>query len=253
MDRLEGITVTDIEPPVTIFSAHGRTYFMDNRPSWGLSFCSSGQISYVMDGKTYLSDSEHAVLLPKGGSYTLYGDREGLFPLINFQCTGLAMDTIAVFPLKNPRSFLVDYELLKGLFLFPGNKLKIYSSFYALLDRVFQDQQPRRDILYPAMQYIQAHLADPELSVASLAAEASISEVYFRKLFLAQYDITPKQYILNIRIQRAKDLLSGSGESVSAIAEKCGFSSLYHFCRIFKNKTGTTPTQYARENRRYRI
>ncbi len=74
-----------------------------------------------------------------------------------------------------------------------------------------------------------------------------------RKLFLKQYKLTPKQYILQMRIQKAKQLLEESPFTVAAISEKCGFSNPYHFSRAFKQRTGLTPTQYAAQNRFYEI
>ncbi len=41
--------------------------------------------------------------------------------------------------------------------------------------------------------------------------------------------------------------------TVAAVAEECGFSSLYNFCRTFKNKTGMAPREYANINRIYQI
>jgi len=253
MTLFDDMIVTDIKPPVTIFSAWGRTFDMNSRPSFGLSFCASGQISYAMNGKKYISDPDHAVLLPKGGIYTLFGDKEGLFPLINFQCDHFCLDSIRVLPISNSQSYLEEYESLKKLFLFSKNRLKIYSAFYALLDRIDLDQRPKHDSLLPAIEYIEDHISDPELTNAALAEQAGISEVYFRKLFQMQYHVSPRQYILSVRLKAAQQMLVGSDASITSIAHRCGFSSPYHFSRIFKEKTGVTPTQYARENRKYRI
>ena len=40
---------------------------------------------------------------------------------------------------------------------------------------------------------------------------------------------------------------------INAVAEHCGFSNQYHFCRLFKEKTGLTPTEYMKQNRIYKI
>ena len=100
---------------------------------------------------------------------------------------------------------------------------------------------------------IQALFKRSGLSKAALAKKAGISEVYLRKLFLTYYKITPKQYILDIRLSKAKQLLVDTAFTVTDIARECGFASLYHFCRCFKKKTGTTPTEYAKNNRIYQI
>ena len=64
---------------------------------------------------------------------------------------------------------------------------------------------------------------------------------------------TPRQYLLNQRIQRATYLLINTTLSITDIAGECGFSNLYHFCRTFKQRTGLTPSEYAAKNRFYEI
>ena len=49
-------------------------------------------------------------------------------------------------------------------------------------------------------------------------------------------------------IEKAKQLLIARSCNVEDVAEQCGFSSVYHFCRTFKTRTGMTPTQYSRAN-----
>ena len=70
-----------------------------------------------------------------------------------------------------------------------------------------------------------------------------------RKLFLSRYSTTPKQYILKQRLNMAQQLLLDTALSVTQIAERCGFTSVYHFCRAFKDKTGISPSQYGKETR----
>ena len=252
MKMFEALTVTHIDGLITVFSQKGREAVMTDRPFYGISLCIDGQITYTMDGQTYVSHKGNAVLLPKGGTYSLHGDKSGLFPVINFDCTGLSCDRIRIIPLHHPQECLQDFEAMQNLFPSPENRLKLLGVFYGLLDLVSAGQA-REHILSPVPDYLEAHFADPTLSNEALARHFGISEVYFRKLFLAKYGMTPKQYILNFRMQKAKQLLTSTHLTVTEIAEACGFSSLYHFCRIFKEKTGMTPTQYAKSNKVYHI
>lgn len=125
--------------------------------------------------------------------------------------------------------------------------------FYSILHRIEQEQLPKNNALYHAIKYIEHNIGNPELSNLLIAQSANISEVYCRKMFTAKYNTTPKQYILDIRMQKAKQLLTDSPYSVSAIAEECRFSSLYTFSRCFKEKVGISPTEYAKQNRIYEI
>ena len=77
--------------------------------------------------------------------------------------------------------------------------------------------------------------------------------VYLRKLFAAKYNISPKQYILDTRIQKAKHLLTNSPYSITAIGTDCGFSSVYIFSRCFKGRVGLTPSEYAKINRKFEL
>lgn len=243
------VTVTAIGAPFTVHNAKGKVYAQSCRSSFGLSFCISGQITYTMDGKEFVSVPGTAVLLPKGGCYTLRGDKEGLFPLINFECVGLEATEIRVLPLTDPLACISDFRRLAAAFANEEDRLQGFSIFYGLLQRLTHEQHPEDLRLSPALEYIRGHLTDPGLTNQALADHLGISEVYLRKLFLSRYSTTPKQYILKQRLNMAQQLLLDTALSVTQIAERCGFTSVYHFCRAFKDKTGISPSQYGKETR----
>lgn len=253
MDNLDNIVITDIQTPIVVHSEKGRKFQMTNRQSYGLSLCISGQITYTMNGENYISHQNNAVLLPQGGTYSLFGDMEGLFPVINFKCKNFNCNEIMVFKLENPQAFLRNFETLKNLFLYDKNHLKIYSVFYELLSKIYHENSHKHTLLDSAIQFIAENTQNPVLSNSCIAKQIGISEVYLRKLFLSYHHVTPKQYVLDIRIRKAKQLLCDTPFSVTVIAEECGFSSVYHFCRAFKKKTGMTPTKYANLNKIYQI
>ena len=155
--------------------------------------------------------------------------------------------------MQNPEPIYKDYQKLTEFFLFSNKQLDIYITFYNIVKRIVREPIPQSHSLQLALNYIENHISNPELSNSLIAQNSHISEVYFRKLFSEKYRISPKQYILDIRIQKAKQLLTDSSLSVSSISEKCGFSSVYTFSRCFKEKTGISPTVYAKENRMYEI
>ena len=151
------------------------------------------------------------------------------------------------------RKFIADYQKISEYFLFKERRLKIFSNFYNILDRMGNERFKKQSIILPAINHIKENIANPKLSNDLLAKEIGISEVYFRKLFYKEYNTTPKQYILDTRIQKAKQLLIDGKYKINIISEECGFSSVYHFCRIFKEKIGLTPSEYSKQNRIYRI
>lgn len=224
---------------------------MENRQYWGLSFCTDGQITYSHNGNKFISNSKNAILLPKGITYTLNCDRQGTFPVINFECKNLDSRTIVVFPLSDAKSYIKDYKTLSNCFLFDNKNLKQFQLLYNILERL--DSEQSKTPISSVISYLENNLSDSTITNDFLAKKLDISEVYLRKLFLANLGITPKQYILELRINKAKQLLTDNNYTVTEISEKCGFSSLYHFCRIFKEKTEQTPLEYSKNNRMYKI
>ena len=249
MELLQNLTVIGDLDVVTVRQVKGTMAEVKNRPNCGLSFCYEGQITYTLDGVDYVSDPDCAIILPKGRKYSLRIDKSGFFPLINFDCDGFLCDKHIVLPLKNPSSLIKEFEYLKKLSLFEKNRPKMMSTFYSLIDGIISQTDESGSVIGGAVAYLEANLSAPTLNNETLARQANISEVYFRQLFLKQYGITPRQYIINARIAKAKQLLSSGNKKISAVAEECGFVSVYHFSRCFKDKCGMTPTEYMNSNR----
>ena len=244
--NLKNITVTEINNVLTVYSEKGKHDSMHDRKFYGLSFCEQGSITYIQNGREYNSDKSCAVILPKGGNYLIRRNKTGNFPVINFDCLESLCDEIRVIPVDNTDELISDYERMKRLLYFEGSRAQIFSIFYEIIHKLSTDKiQP---VLIKAMHIIKNDYCDISLTNAKLATECNISEVYFRKLFTKHFGISPKQFIIDIRIQAAKKLLSEGALSISLISEKCGFSNQYHFCKLFKKHTNFTPSEYRKKN-----
>ena len=252
MEKLKNIVVTEITDALTVYSPKGRFEKMTNRSSYGMSFCSEGQITYTHNGKRFVSDNKHIIILPQGQSYTLRGDKTGVFPVINFTCNEPLNDTFLLYPLENIDLFIKDFEMIKKLILFPENRAKVMSIFYDMIHNLVYEGCFCNTIA-PAVQYIRKNYKDGKITNKILAKECNISEIYLRKLFNKHLKTTPKQYISEMRLQKAKQLLSEGILKINSISERCGFQSSYNFCRFFKEKTGVTPTEYMRQNKILKI
>lgn len=244
MNLLSSITISDISDVSTIPSPKGRYLQVKKRVSYGLSFCIHGKITYTHLDKQFISDPGHAIILPKGADYMLYGNETGLFPLINFDCTETFTDTFLSIPLHNPESYLGDCKRIADSLLFKKHRARAMSILYDILDRLSLESFTGNRALDIAVSCIEQNYGDSHLTNESLACVAGISEVYLRRLFKDCFGMPPRQYLLDIRIRKARQLLSEQHYSVTQIAEFCGFTSLYHFSRAFHDITGSTPTAY---------
>jgi AraC-like DNA-binding protein len=90
-----------------------------------------------------------------------------------------------------------------------------------------------------------------DLSLKELSSTACLSSFYFQRLFLENTGVSPHDYLLQIRIKKARDLLS-DGNSIACVAVDTGFVDQSHFTRSFKKVTGTTPGSYLENTDKYK-
>lgn len=92
------------------------------------------------------------------------------------------------------------------------------------------------------IDYIHTHL-DQDLSLVEIAKVININPTYFASLFKRAIGISPHQYVIQQRVERAKVMLSKTDLAIADIALQVGFSSQSHLTQQFKRCTGMTPKQ----------
>jgi AraC family transcriptional regulator len=107
---------------------------------------------------------------------------------------------------------------------------------------VYEGGLPQHQLLQ-VLDYIHDHL-EQDIKLADLADLLGMSQFHFSHLFKQAIGIAPYQYLLKQRIERAKQLLKQTDQSVIEIAFSCGFSSHSHLSKQFRQITGLTPTAY---------
>jgi AraC family transcriptional regulator len=85
-----------------------------------------------------------------------------------------------------------------------------------------------------------------DLSLQALANESGYSRVHFIRMFRTATGYSPHNYLLNLRLERARELLRNPAVSLIDIALDCGFSSHSHMSRLFHKSVGVTPSAYRR-------
>lgn len=92
-------------------------------------------------------------------------------------------------------------------------------------------------------KYVQANIHD-EISIDALAFKMGLSKYYFLKEFKNATGITPYQYIVKMKLDRAVQLLLQSDQSIAEIAVDLGFSDQSHFIKTFSSKYKVSPRRY---------
>ncbi len=94
-----------------------------------------------------------------------------------------------------------------------------------------------------AKRFIEAHAFEP-VTLTDLANELSLSPFTLIRQFRSVTGKTPHAYLLEVRLDAAKQLLKRSGAPVESIAKSVGFDDSAYFARFFKNRTGVTPSRF---------
>lgn len=96
----------------------------------------------------------------------------------------------------------------------------------------------KRDVLSGALQFIDSHLADPDLCQDMVAEYTGLSVSYFCRLFKNEMGISYSNYIIKKRIELAEQLYRTTDMKVYEIAGKVGYTNEKYFARLYKEQTG---------------
>jgi AraC-like DNA-binding protein len=95
------------------------------------------------------------------------------------------------------------------------------------------------------MDWLALHL-DENVSVSDLADVAGLSPSHFRRGFHREVGSSPRDYVTQMRLERAKRLLAETDRTITEMAFELGFSTSAYFTAVFHRVTGMTPTQFRR-------
>jgi AraC family transcriptional regulator len=140
----------------------------------------------------------------------------------------------------------VEQELIGGLiFLLLDEKIK---SVKNSIDLQVAKSATREEIikrLHLATDLIYAHY-DKNISLDDLSQVSCLSKFHFIRLFKEYFHESPHQFITRLRLEKSINYLQSSNLGVREIAEKVGITNSSSFSRLFKNRFGVYPTQFAR-------
>jgi transcriptional regulator GlxA family with amidase domain len=105
------------------------------------------------------------------------------------------------------------------------------------------DRISNRLEIHRVIEHLHNHFEE-KLNVADLAQIAAMSTAHFSRVFRRETGHPPLEYLIRIRLQKARLLLMAGDDNITEIALKCGFATPSHFAACFQRQCGTTPSEY---------
>ena len=223
-----------------------------NRPSHVLIFKCSGESVYTFSDRTITLTQGEMLFIPEGASYTVRrtGSSESRYVLLNFHAK-TAPARPEKFSFHERMDFphlctlLSKYRLLDT----PADRYRLLSLFYEILAHTCHPREGdyRTDAtlqrIDPAVEYLRENLFDTALKIGDLHTLCGMSDTYFRRLFIARFGVSPKQYVCTRRLAQAKAILdNGEYNSIAEAAALAGFEDALYFSRVFKRRYGYPPS-----------
>ena len=251
MELLSNLIITNVCMVSSLYTPANKAVTRKDRERWALVLKYEGATVYSSNGKTFLSDLNHVVILPMGCSYDWCCTKPGHFFIIEFESQGTHPEPISL-PVKNNEKVLRMFKELEIKRNAP-HAMRLQESIrdtYSILlqltstapERYMPSQKQTK--IAPALNYISQHY-NTNITNDLLSELTGLSNVYFRKLFTELMGISPIAYMQRLRIEKAMEMLKSDYSSLSDIAQTLGYPNIYDFSRAFKKHTGIAPSKYA--------
>ena len=254
----------DALPNSLIAHSHGDIYEIHCVLRGSLGFCVNKEIFQVGAGMAFLTRPRemHGGVnnsLSPGEWYWVHirFPRKGSLPGLSLADTHLirqALDTA-------PHRLFQSSQALRHCFarlleehhaILPFGELMARLAYHELLVCLTRDLLPTGQAMRPhfvsyavrqAIRWVDLHLTEP-FPIKNLAVAAGLSESRLRRRFHDEVGLSPAEYVLRQRIERAKQLMRETGRSITDITFELGFNSSTYFAAVFKRVTGQTPSVF---------
>ena len=232
------------------------SYLEKPRPNHGLMYllCDGIDIEYK-DGSADTFKKGNIIYIPEGINYKVkfFGDTDRLEALlINFSLLGEFDKKERIVKVTDCASKYCIDDVYSIISLYTQNrnyKYAVMSRFYHLLEELESNTESKqreseyyRSIL-PAISYIDSHVNEV-LRIPHLATLCLLSETVFRKRFKKETGKSPSKYILDLKLEKACELLKKEDIQISAIVSELNFYDSAYFNKLFLKKYGITPAKF---------
>ncbi len=221
--------------------------------SYGPAMRSHYLLHYIVDGKGTYQTGERKFQLEAGEGFLIEPNS-----LVYYQADGKEPWSYLWigFSGKRAEEYLEDLGLNSRQLTFrsqKGQELKrLVLEMMGCSDGSVTSRFRQQSLLYGFFSILSENAVDrgysSNIKVADIAGHLCVDRSYLYKLFKNTLDMSPQEFLTEVRLSRAKELLSATKLSVEQVALSCGYRDTLVFSKAFKRSTGMAPKEYRREH-----
>ena len=217
-------------------------FHVKERPYAALSFRTSGTGSFKIGGKSFFTRPGDVLFIPADVPYEVeYSVSESI--VANLRLCNYTEPEAFTFKNQSEGALLFLQLLSDWQARHSANQAK--SDIYGILEKIGRDRKASDEstAFSACLQYVEESFCDPTLDITRVCEKGFISPSGLQRAFLQHFGVSPKQYIIKLRLNKALELLIENRLSVKEIALSCGFSDEKYFSRAFRERYGHPPSR----------
>lgn len=243
----ENLRIKDVRS-VLYYTPNIKKWSAKNRKSHFVGIMLSGSAHHRFDNQSFVLSRNCIYFFNQKDDYDVEMIEAGDSYSVHFTTyEEIETDSFCI-PIEHPDEIIALLQKIEQLSHISGNgDLSLLATLYQLCDRISRARHkayfPRDARMYAAKEYIDTHLRDHNC-LAGAVKQCGLSARRFNDLFKGNFGVTPNRYVLQCRVESAKSMLETKSLTVSEIAERCGFSDVYYFSKVFKQTCGVPPSKW---------
>lgn len=224
-------------------------------PTFECLYFLEGEVSISTDRAVYQLKSPCLAIIPP----KLIHDEKELTKtklyIVMYECDDIMDNSIKVISLNDEQHSSLKERFDSNYHLFLDSKINELNDEFVKTKKLFEntlfigrDTEDRKRFIKQAKAYIRENFAD-DIDYVSYANNCGYSYSRFRHMFVDEVGMPPHRYCLNVKLAKAKDLLTDTNLKIQEIAKICGFDSIAIFDIFFQKEMNVSPSTFRKQTR----
>lgn len=221
------------------------------RTHWLLHYVVKGTGKFEREGQTYNVNAGEFFVIPPGIKTYYEADSKDPWEYIwvGFTCDGDLPVTLDPVVYCKSAGSIFEKMTYSGKYN-NGTAAYLDGLIWQLMASLLRyNEEPKDESVYveKAISYMNTEYARG-VTIQEIADALNLNRSYFSTVFKNEMGVSPLKYLMNLRFEKAVEIMTNKGGSPTLAALSCGYTDIYQFSKMFKTRFGVSPRQYIKNH-----